>query len=131
MRLLLISNSTNFGENYLAWASTQIEFFCLQNHITKESRIIFVPFAGVNIGGKAYPESYDAYEAKVKDVFLRKFGLENPIYGPTAAYGHMGRKPYVAPVQVRRDGQTVTRDVQFFGWELLDAVPSVKTAFGL
>ena len=77
MRLLLISNSTNFGENYLAWATTQIELFCSQNHINKESRIIFVPFAGVNIGGKAYPESYDAYEARVKDVFIRKFGLEN------------------------------------------------------
>ena len=47
MKLLLISNSTNFGENYLAWASTQIELFCLQNHINKESRIIFIPFAGV------------------------------------------------------------------------------------
>jgi peptidase E len=62
MRLLLISNSTNFGENYLAWASTQIELFCAQNHINKDSRIIFVPFAGVNIGGMVYPESYDAYE---------------------------------------------------------------------
>ena len=47
MRLLLISNSTNFGENYLAWATTQIELFCAQNHINKDSRIIFVPFAGV------------------------------------------------------------------------------------
>ena len=62
---------------------------------------------------------------------IRKFGLENPIYGPTAAYGHMGRKPYCAPVQVRRDGQTVTREVQFFGWERLDAVPAVRSAFTL
>ena len=77
MRLLLISNSTNFGENYLAWATTQIELFCLQNHINRESRIIFVPFAGVNIGGKAYPESYDAYETRVKTVFSEKYGLDN------------------------------------------------------
>ena len=77
MKLLLISNSTNFGENYLAWASTQIELFCLQNHINKESRIIFIPFAGVNIGGMAYPQSYDAYESKVRNVFRTKFGLEN------------------------------------------------------
>ena len=77
MRLLLISNSTNFGENYLAWATTQIEMFCMQNHINKESRIIFIPFAGVNIGGMAYPESYDAYESKVRNVFRTKFGLEN------------------------------------------------------
>ena len=75
MRLLLISNSTNFGENYLAWATTQIELFCAQNHINKDSRIIFVPFAGVNIGGMVYPESYDAYESKVRNVFRTKFGL--------------------------------------------------------
>ena len=77
MRLLLISNSTNFGENYLAWAASQIEFFCMQNHINKDSRIIFIPFAGVNIGGMVYPESYDAYESKVRNVFRTKFGLEN------------------------------------------------------
>ena len=50
---------------------------------------------------------------------ISKFGLKNPIYEPTAAYGHMGRKPYV------KDG------IQFFGWELLDGVDSIKEAFGL
>lgn len=75
MRLLLISNSTNFGENYLAWANNQIEFFCLQNHLDQHSKIVFVPFAGVNIAGKAYPESYDAYEARVKTVFEQKLGM--------------------------------------------------------
>ena len=49
----------------------------------------------------------------------KKFGLKNPIYEPTAAYGHMGRKPYV------KDG------IQFFGWELLDGVDCIKEAFGL
>ena len=77
MRLLLISNSTNFGETYLAWACNQIEFFCLQNNVNRTSRIIFVPFAGVNIAGKAYPDSYDAYEARVQKVFFEKFGFEN------------------------------------------------------
>ena len=50
---------------------------------------------------------------------IRKFGLKNPIYEPTAAYGHMGRKPYV------KDG------IQFFGWELLDSVDRIKQAFAL
>ena len=50
---------------------------------------------------------------------IRKFGLKNPIYEPTAAYGHMGRKPYV------QDG------IQFFGWEKLDAVDTLRTAFSL
>ena len=63
---------------------------------------------------------------KIREMFdlrpaaiIRKFGLKNPIYEPTAAYGHMGRKPYV------KDG------VQFFGWELLDSVPRLKEAFPL
>ena len=63
---------------------------------------------------------------KVREMFdlrpaaiIRKFGLKNPIYEPTAAYGHMGRKPYV------KDG------IQFFGWELLDSVPRLKEAFSL
>ncbi len=50
---------------------------------------------------------------------IRKFGLKNPIYEPTAAYGHMGREPFV------RDG------IQFFGWELLDGVDRIKQAFSL
>ena len=50
---------------------------------------------------------------------IHKFGLKNPIYEPTAAYGHMGREPFV------RDG------IQFFGWELLDGVDRIKQAFSL
>ena len=50
---------------------------------------------------------------------VERFGLKNPIYLPTAAYGHMGRKPYV------KDG------IQFFGWEKLDMVDAIKEAFGL
>ena len=72
--------------------------------------------------------------AKVQEIFdlrpaaiIRKFGLKNPIYSPTAAYGHMGRKPYTKMVKV----QGCERIVQFFGWELLDSVPEVKAAFGL
>ena len=58
---------------------------------------------------------------------IKKFGLKNPIYSPTAAYGHMGRKPYRKTVKV----QGKEKIVQFFGWELLDSVPAVKQAFGL
>ena len=58
---------------------------------------------------------------------IRKFGLKNPIYAPTAAYGHMGRKPYRKTVKV----QGKEKIVQFFGWELLDSVPLIKKSFGL
>ena len=50
---------------------------------------------------------------------VRRFGLKNPIYAPTAAYGHFGRKPYV------KDG------IQFFGWEKLDSVDLLRSEFGL
>ncbi|MCR5132625.1 MAG: methionine adenosyltransferase [Bacteroidales bacterium] len=50
---------------------------------------------------------------------IRKFGLKNPIYSPTATYGHFGREPYV------KDG------MQFFGWEKLDAVNAIKSEFGI
>ena len=72
-------------------------------------------------------EATDSYIASVvRDLFelrpaaiIKRLGLKNPIYGPTAAYGHMGREPYV------KDG------IQFFGWELTDYVDKVKKAFGL
>ena len=72
-------------------------------------------------------EATDAYIAgKVREIFdlrpaaiVRRFGLKRPIFEPTAAYGHMGRKPYI------KDG------IQFFGWEKLDAVDDIRRAFGL
>lgn len=76
MNLLLISNSTNYGESYLAWAMNQIEYFCEKTFLTAKTNIVFIPFAGVNIGGKAYPYSYDAYESRVKAVF-EKLGYIN------------------------------------------------------
>ena len=72
-------------------------------------------------------ELFDLRPAKI----IEKFGLDNPIYEPTAAYGHMGRKPYVQAVKLVRGGREVVRDVQFFGWELLDSVPLVRRAFAL
>ena len=77
MNLLLISNSTNFGETYLAWAMTQLEQFRDKFNLDSKSKIVFVPFAGVFINRKPYPASYDEYEARVKKVFDEKLGLEN------------------------------------------------------
>jgi dipeptidase E len=76
MKLLLISNSTNFGEPYLAWCQTQIDFFCERNGISADSNLLFFPFAGINISGKQYPHSYDAYEERVQQVF-NSWGYRN------------------------------------------------------
>ena len=85
-------------------------------------------------------EATDAFIAsKVRELFdlrpaaiVERFGLKNPIYSPTAAYGHMGRKPYVEAVDIKNpDGTYGRKDVQFFAWERLDAVEDIKKSFGL
>ena len=85
-----------------------------------------VPFTDGQIAEKV-GELFDLRPAAI----VERFGLTNPIYEPTAAYGHMGRDPFVKEVELIRDGQTVRRNVQFFGWELLDAVDRCRAAFQL
>ena len=60
---------------------------------------------------------------------IRRFGLKNPIYAPTAAYGHFGRKPYTQEVTVYDGEKPVTKEVTFFGWEALDEVENIKNSF--
>ena len=89
---------------------------------------VFVDTYGTAKNGLADAEIAE----KIKTLFpltpaaiIRKFGLKNPIYAPTAAYGHMGRRPFKKAVKV----QGKDKIVQFFGWELLDSVPTVRKAF--
>ncbi len=65
MKLLLISNSTNYKEPYLGWCQSLLSEF-MQN---SADEILFVPYAGVDVGGKVYPQSYDSYTARVRGVF--------------------------------------------------------------
>lgn len=63
---------------------------------------------------------------------IERFGLKNPIYAPTAAYGHIGRDPYSAPVTLYdAEGKEYTKTVDFFAWEKLDYVEQIRAAFGL
>ena len=78
-------------------------------------------------GEEAKSQISDAEIAEmVKEIFdlrpyaiVERFGLKNPIYLPTASYGHFGREPY------EKDGMT------FFGWERLDYVERIREAFGI
>ncbi len=72
-------------------------------------------------------ELFDLRPAKI----VEKFGLKNPIYQETAAYGHVGRKPFKRVVTLRRGGEEVEQEIQFFGWELLDSVEKIQKAFEL
>ncbi len=59
---------------------------------------------------------------------VKRFGLKNPIFEATASYGHFGNRPYTKAVTFIEDGVEVSRDVEFFGWERLDAVEAIKAA---
>ena len=62
---------------------------------------------------------------------VKRFGLKNPIFEPTASYGHFGNRPYTKAVTFVANGVEVEREVEFFGWERLDAVDAIKAEFGL
>jgi len=61
--------------------------------------------------------------------------LRQPMYGESAAYGHMGRTNEVVSKTFKRPAgngwEEKTVDVELFTWEKLDRVDDVKTAFGL
>ena len=62
---------------------------------------------------------------------VKRFGLQNPIFEATASYGHFGNRPYTKAVKVLENGVEVEREIEFFGWERLDAVDMIKKEFGL
>ena len=82
---------------------------------------------------------------KIKKLFdlrpyaiVKRFGLKNPIFEPTASYGHFGRDPFTAKVEVLyKDKDTFTengknyKNVEFFAWEKLDMVPGIQKVFGI
>lgn len=71
---------------------------------------------------------------KVKKLFdlrpsaiVKRFGLQNPIFAETAAYGHMGRRPGSKVVYF--NGKR--KEVETFAWEKLDMVETVKKEFSI
>ncbi|MCX6271140.1 MAG: methionine adenosyltransferase [Bacteroidetes bacterium] len=86
---------------------------------------------------------------KVKKIFdlrpyaiVQHFGLKNPIFLPTATYGHFGRDPYTKEVDVyypvkgskgvQENSKTkYKKKVEFFAWEKLDYVNAIKKEFGI
>lgn len=86
---------------------------------------------------------------RLKEIFdlrpfaiVKRFGLQNPIFVPTATYGHFGRDYFTKEVEVSYKDKTTRektingvkknfKDVEFFAWEKLDYVDQIKKAFGL
>jgi S-adenosylmethionine synthetase len=75
---------------------------------------------------------------------VQRFGLKNPIFLPTASYGHFGRESFSATVDVYYEvpgskskvingngKMAYQKKVEFFAWEKLDYVEKIKKAFKL
>ena len=62
---------------------------------------------------------------------VNRFGLKNPIFLPTAKYGHFGRTPYKEKVDIFENGKEKQKTVEFYTWEKLDYVDKIKKAFKL
>jgi S-adenosylmethionine synthetase len=75
---------------------------------------------------------------------VKRFGLKNPVFLPTASYGHFGRESYSKTVDVYYNvpgskGKAINgngkmaykKEVEFFAWEKLDYVEKIKKAFKL
>lgn len=88
---------------------------------------VYVNTYGTAKLGSMKGEEADAWIAsRISEMFdlrpaaiIERYALKNPIYEPCAAYGHMGRTPYV------QDG------MQFFSWEKLDEVENIRKAFNI
>jgi len=73
---------------------------------------------------------------------IKRLGLKNPIFLPSAQYGHFGRTPFRKDVEVYYKNEHTTskivdgkekhyKEVEFFSWEKLDYVEQIKKVFGL
>jgi S-adenosylmethionine synthetase len=87
------------------------------------------------LGANGQPLTDGEIADKVHELFdlrpyaiVERLGLRNPIFGVTAAYGHMGRQPGTVTVKMN-DGEEHTFET--FTWEKLDYVDRIKAAFKL
>ena len=66
---------------------------------------------------------------------IKRFGLKYPVFGETAAYGHMGRESFTREITIQygSNGQGKPKKVKvdFFAWEKLDMVEKIKKEFKL
>jgi S-adenosylmethionine synthetase len=93
----------------------------------------------VNTNGTSHVTMHDGeISAKIEQIFdlrpsviIKRFGLKNPIFRATAAYGHMGRKPEKRTISFSTNSETITREVEFFSWEKLDYVDQLKKEFNI
>lgn len=62
---------------------------------------------------------------------IQRFGLKNPIFLPTASYGHFGRTPYEQEVTIFNNDREERKRVYFYPWERLDYTDRIVKEFSL
>ena len=87
-KILLLSNSTIQGENYLEWAKSYISDFLSDKNV---NRVLFIPYAGVKY-------NWDDYEAKVAE-FFKSFGKDFLLYSESFSQG------FGFPLTIRFEGK--------------------------
>ncbi len=93
----------------------------------------------VNTYGTAKVKKSDSEIAKVVEgifdmrpaAIINRLKLKEPIYSPTASYGHMGRTPEIVEYSFQVNGSILKKKVETFTWEKLDYIDRVQDAFGL
>jgi dipeptidase E len=133
MRLLLISNSTNPGEQYLGYPGENIKAFLGKTRV----QALFIPYAAVTF-------SFDEYEAKVAERF-RELGHEiisihrfsDPLAAVKAASAIVvgGGNTWKLLKMIRQNNlidivnQKVTNGTPYIGWSAGSnvACPTIKT----
>ena len=75
---------------------------------------------------------------KISDLFdlkpaaiIERFKLTDPIYTPTASYGHMGRKHQKTSYTLNNSGKSIEKMVDLFPWEKLDYIANIKSLFNI
>ncbi len=139
--LLLISNSTNAGEEYLAWPREHIKDFLSGFGVRK---VLFIPYAGVNLSSASIEKSFDLYEERVKKIFkemgfvLHSIHREpNPVIAVNEAESIVigGGNTFHLALMLQEFGvmepirRKILRGIPFVGWSAGAnvACPSMKT----
>lgn len=92
--------------------------------------------AKVNMNDGAISDKINSIFDMRPAAIVKRFGLKNPIFEETAAYGHMGRDFKIEKVEIIENGngfneKSVQKEVEFFAWEKLDYVDKIKSAFSI
>ena len=84
--------------------------------------------SNVNLSDSEISEKINKLFNLKPSAIIERLNLKDPIYTPTASYGHMGRKSKKSIYQL--DGNN-EKEIELFPWEKLDYIEKIKSEFNL